>query len=145
MDDQMANGRVTNQDIDRRVGRLEEVQNTQGDRLHELGNQVNLIGLKQEHSEKLFSSEFDQVFTRLDRLIERTETEAVGFQELTASPAGRVAERRLLDLEEGRKSNAERISKVEQRILQASAVLGAIAFLMPLLAPMIAGWLGLPK
>ena len=137
--------RVTNQDIDRRVGRLEEVQTVQGDRLHELGNQVNLIGLKQEHSEKLFSSKFDQVFTRLDRLIERTETESVGFQELTASPAGRVAEKRLVDLEESRKADSKRIEKVEQRVLQASAVLAAIAFLMPLLAPMIAGWLGLPK
>ena len=137
--------RVTNIDIDRRVGHLEDVQSQHGDRLHELGNQVNLIGLKQEHSERLFSSKFDQVFTRLDRLIERTETEAVGFAELSASPAGRVAERRLAGLEEQRKADSARIDKVEQRILQASAILGAIAFFMPLLAPLIAGWLGLPK
>ena len=137
--------RVTNIDIDRRVGHLEDVQSQHGDRLHELGNQVNLIGLKQEHSERLFSSKFDQVFTRLDRLIERTETEAIGFSELSASPAGRVAERRLTGLEEQRKADSARIDKVEQRILQASAILGAIAFFMPLLAPLIAGWLGLPK
>jgi hypothetical protein len=137
--------RVTNQDIDRRVGRLEEVQTTHGDRLHELGNQVNLIGLKQEHSEKLFSSKFDQVFTRLDRLIERTEREAVGFAELSASPAGRVADKRLAELEEGRRQNAERIKRVEERILQASAVIAFVAFLTPLLAPLIQGWIGLPR
>ena len=137
--------RVTNIDIDRRVGHLEDVQSQHGDRLHELGNQVNLIGLKQEHSERLFSSKFDQVFTRLDRLIERTETEAMGFSELSASPAGRTADRRLSGLEEQRKADSARIDKVEQRILQASAILGAIAFFMPLLAPLIAGWLGLPK
>ena len=64
---------------------------------------------------------------------------------------GKLAEREIFvkkqlnDLEEGRKSNAKRIERVEQRILQAAAVLAFLAFLAPLVAPILAGWLGLPK
>jgi Flp pilus assembly protein TadB len=148
----MAEGRVTNNDIDRRVGHLEEVQGQHGDRLHELGNELQVVKLQVEHSQALMRAKFEQVIastdstsSKLDRLIERLDRESQASVELDASPVGRVVKKQLNDLEEGRKSNAKRIERVEQRILQAAAVLAFLAFLAPLVAPILAGWLGLPK
>ena len=153
MDDQMADGhRITNSDIDRRVGHLEEVQTVHGDRLHELGNELQVVKLQVEHSQALMRSKFEQnlsatsaIDAKLDRLIDRLGAETRGFTELTASPAGRMVRKELDDLKDNRQSDASRIKRVEDRLMQASAVVALIAFLMPLLAPLIAGWVGLPK
>jgi chromosome segregation ATPase len=148
----MAEGRVTNNDIDRRVGHLEEVQGQHGDRLHELGNELQVVKLQVEHSQALMRAKFEQVIastdstsSKLDRLIERLDRESQASVELDASPVGRVVKRQLDDLEQGRRSNADRIKRVEDRVLQAAAVLAFLAFLAPLVAPILAGWLGLPK
>ena len=151
MEDGMSE-RITNSDIDRRVGHLEEVQGQHGDRLHELGNELQVVKLQVEHSQALMRAKFEQVIAstdstsaKLDRLIERMDRESQASVELDASPVGRVVKRQLTDLEEGRRSNAERIKRVEDRVLQAAAVLAFLAFLAPLVAPAIAGWLGIPR
>ena len=152
MDDQMANGRITNSDIDRRVGHLEEVQSVHGDRLHELGNELQVVKLQVEHSQALMRSKFEQnlaatsaIDAKLDRLIDRLGAETQGFTELTASPAGRVVDTRLGGLEKSRENDSARIKRVEERILQAAAVLAFLAFLAPMLAPLIGRWLGIPQ
>lgn len=144
--------RITNSDIDRRVGHLEEVQSQHGDRLHELGNEINVVKLQVEHSQILMRAKFEQVIAtqgksdeKLDRLIERLDRENQGFTELTASPAGRFVATRLDDLEKGRQAHSAAIRRIEDRVLQAAAVIAFVAFGAPLLAPFIQGWLSLPK
>jgi Flp pilus assembly protein TadB len=148
----MADGRVTNVDIDRRVGHLEEVQNQHGDRLHELGNELQVVKLQVEHSQALMRAKFEQVIaatdstsSKLDRLIERLDRESNAAVELDASPVGRVVKGQLESLEAGRKSNAARIEKLEGTVLRVAGALGLIGFLAPWLVPLIVGWLGLPK
>lgn len=93
--------RVTNQDLDRRVGHVEAVQEAHGIRIHELANSINVIGLKVEHSQEMIRVRFsglealvETVVAKLDTLAEKTTSSQV---DPSSTPAGRQL---LEDLEE---------------------------------------------
>lgn len=86
--------RVTNADLDRRISHVEGVQELHGVRLHELGNEVNVIGLKVEHSQEMIrvrftglESKVDSAAAKLDAILEQGRASR---EDPSASPAGRA-------------------------------------------------------
>lgn len=86
--------RVTNQDLDRRVGHVEQVLDQHGVRMHELAGDVNVIGLKVEHSQEMIrvrfaglESKVDSQSAKLDAILEQGRASR---EDPAATPAGRV-------------------------------------------------------
>lgn len=97
-------GRVTNQDLARRLDRVEDVQEKHGLRLHELGNEVGVVKLQVEHAQEMIRIRFaalesavQAVTTKLDTLLERGE---VRQADPAATPAGRALLAEINDLKE---------------------------------------------
>jgi hypothetical protein len=100
------NHRVTNQDLDRRIGHVEGVVEQHAVRLHELGNAVNVIGLKVEHSQEMIrvrfeglESKVDTVVAKLDAILEQNATVR---SDPAASSAGRQILAELTELKQWR-------------------------------------------
>lgn len=143
--------RVTNQELGRRVGSLEEAVGEHGDRLHELSNELTVVRLQVEHSQALQKAKFEQLISstatnseQLARLIENRTADSLAASDLDASPVGRSVKAQLEALEAGRKVNAAAIAAINTRIAQAVAILAAIGFLVPILAPLVQNAIGVP-
>jgi type I site-specific restriction endonuclease len=85
--------RVTNSDLDRRIDHLESIQDLHGTRLHELGNELAVVGLKVEHSQEMIrvrftglESKVDAMTAKVDALLEQNLNVRA---DATATPAGR--------------------------------------------------------
>lgn len=89
--------RVTNGDLGRRVGSLEDAVAGQGARLHELANEVTVIKLQGQHSQELMRSKFEALGSamattdaKVDRLLDRELTRVSEMQGLSLSPDERI-------------------------------------------------------
>ena len=147
--------RISNQDIDRRVGRLETAQVDQGkelirhgERLHELGNEMQVVKLQIEHSQRLMSAKFEQVLAssgttaeQLSRVIERLDamkdSAARASAEPSATPAGRVLSEAIVSIK-GDVARAEKAAAASSAwVLRASGALALLIFLLTIFSPII--------
>lgn len=141
--------RVTNSDLGRRVGNLETAVADHGDQLHEMRNQMAVLGLKVEHSQTLTSAKFEQVLAQggttgeqLARVIERLDRAAVDAVEKQSDPQKTAAGRMLID---AIGKVAVESKSTREWTLKASAVIGALIFVLTLFGPLIQRALSLPS
>lgn len=155
MTDVPNSARISNQDIDRRVGRLEIAQVDQGkelvrhgERLHELGNEMQVVKLQIEHSQRLMSAKFEQVLAasgtsaeQIARVIERLDHMKDEATRANAEPQATPAGRRLSDAVADIKVDVARAEKAAAEssawVLRASGALAALMFFMTVFGPVI--------
>lgn len=143
------NHRVTNQDLGRRVGSLEVAVGEHGDQLHELRNQMNVLGLRVEHAQTLTSAKFEQVLAQggahgeqLARVIERMDTATREAFAADAEPAATPAGRTLLEAISSIQSDSK---SAREWTLKASGVIAALLVVLSLFGPAIQNALRLPQ
>jgi hypothetical protein len=135
--------RVTNADLDRRISHVEGVQELHGVRLHELGNEVNVIGLKVEHSQEMIrvrftglESKVDSAAAKLDAILEQGRASR---EDPTASPAGRAILEKIEVIEQWRKQadptiDGARSVMTAWRIVAGGSILTTVAALVAVAA-----------
>lgn len=121
-------GRVTNQELDRRLGRVESILEQHGIRLHELGNEVGVVKLQVEHSQEMIRVRFtgletkvDAYGAKLDALLERL---SITQADPSATPAGRLLAADLRELDEWREKT------VDPQLQSLRSIVGAVRVVM---------------
>ena len=141
-------GRVTNSDLGRRVGNLEVASAAHSDELHEMRNQMNVLGLRVEHAQTLTSAKFEQVLAQgkttgeqLVRVIERLDRSAVESAEKASNPEATPAGRQLV---EAIAAVSLESKSTREWTLKASGAIALLLVLLTLFGPLIQRALSLP-
>lgn len=152
----MTGTRVTNADIGRRVGRLEEVAEDHGDQLHEMRNQMTVFALKLEHNQTLTSSKFEQMFAmqgtlseQVARAVDHIDGIKLSAVEQQADPTKTAAGRQLIAAIEEIKNDSEQTRAearaTRDRVLLASGAISLLVLLMTIFGPLLQNFLRVPS
>jgi hypothetical protein len=134
--------RVTNDDIGRRIGHLETVQEEHGTRLHELGNLLGVVQLKVEHAQEMIRVRFTGLESaiatntaKLDALLEQRVNDGA---DPSATPAGRALLARVEASEKWQRDHEPTLQTARSivvgwRVLAGGSVLTALVGIVSLL------------
>ena len=144
----MSEERVTNSDLGRRVGSLEMAVADHGEQLHEMRNQMAVLGLKVEHSQTLTSAKFEQVLAQggthgeqIARVIERLDRAAVEAVEAQSDPEKTAAGRTLVA---AIAKVADESKSTREWMLKASGALALLILLLGIFGPLLQRALQVP-
>lgn len=148
--------RITNNDIDRRVGNLETAVGEHGDQLHEMRNQMSVFALKLEHNQTLTSSKFEQMFAmqstlseQVARAVDHIDTLKVTAAEQQADPSLTAAGRQMIsaitEIREQSEQTRNEARATRDRVLLASGAISLLVLLMTIFGPLLQGALQVPS
>lgn len=148
--------RVTNADIGRRVGRLEEVAADHGEQLHEMRNQMTVFSLKLEHNQTLTSSKFEQMFAmqgtlseQVARAVDHIDSLKIAAAENQADPTKTSAGRQMIaaiqEIKEQSEQTRAEARATRDRVLLASGALSLLVLLLTIFGPLLQSVLQVPS